>query len=314
MPYQLPAINKTKPYQGEVREAPDVNVGYGDVTAQDPNWAAGLPQASTLPQGGAPIQPTVPAPKTAPKTDPVQDVYKNTTPGGAPVPSGISSVAPGLFDAPTPTTMQTAGRDALLKMMEDSQRTPSLDDPTLKPQVDVFRTAQQRSAERQRASAAERLAFQGLASGGAGGALDSAIGQIEAGRGLNEANFEANLIGGEMSARRQQLQRGIEIATSLGDAEAARELNTRLALLDATLGREGTQGSLGLQRELGMGDLDLRRFGITQQGQLGKLQALLQLYGMNLNNDQFNTQQGFNWTNLGALMNLRQLELLMGGG
>jgi hypothetical protein len=205
-----------------------------------------------------------------------------------------SSTLPGdinstLTQAPTQTPIQSAYQDALLKFMAQSQQTPKLDDPTLAPQVEVYRVQQQRNQERNRRSAAERAAATGL---GQSGYLDRQIDQGLQEQNFNTAAYNANLLGGELDKRRKDLQLALQLASATGDHEAARELQTRLAKVSAQMQQQG----LNLQGQLGSGDLSLRL-----------MQTLL-------GNDQFYDQLGINTAlNLEGL-NQNALQSIFGGG
>lgn len=167
---------------------------------------------------------------------------------GAQLPADITA----LFNKqPGQTPVQGAYQQALLDVLGRSQQTPSLSDPTLAPQVEVFRAQQQRNQERQRRAAAERAAATGM---NQSGYLDNLIEQGEHERGFNTATFNANLLGGEMTKRREELQGALHLARLTGDAEAERELRARLAQVSAMMQQQG----LNLQGQLGEGDLALR--------------------------------------------------------
>lgn len=219
---------------------------------------------------------------------PTIDAPPGPAPGPAPGPTGGGSVPglpasginipgaqlpgdiAGLFtQTPTKTPIQSAYQDALLKFMGKSQETPSLTDSTLAPQVEVFRAQQQRNQERNRLSAAERAAATGQSESGY---LDNLINKGMQDQGFNTASFNANLLGGEMNKRREELQAALQLANATGNAEAARELQARLAQASAAMQQQG----LNLQGQLGSGDLSLRL-----------MQSLL-------GNDQFYDQLGVN--------------------
>ncbi len=151
---------------------------------------------------------------------------------------------------PEKTPIQSAYQDALLKYMGRSQETPSLNDSILGPQTEVFRATNQRNTERNRRTAVER-AGTGQSNSGY---LDNMINEGVQKQGFNNASFNANLLGTEMGKRREELQAALQLASATGNAEAARELQARLAQVQAALQQQG----LNLQGQLGMGDLDLR--------------------------------------------------------
>jgi hypothetical protein len=242
-----------------------------------------------------PWSPATSAPLTAPPPPP--------PPPHDPPAAGVSS--PNLVSELPPQTaayaqqtaqpqspIQSAFQGSLLNLLNRSQQTPSLEDPALKAQSEVFRAGRQRSAERERASAAERMAQQGL---GESGAFDTVVGQIENARGFDEANFNANLIGGEIQARRQELQDALRLAAATGDSESARALQKELAVMDFGLRERGQglqQQGLNLQERLGLGDLDIRKQGLAQQGQLGRGDLALRLMLGLQGNQQFYDQLG----------------------
>lgn len=194
-----------------------------------------------------------------------------------------------LFNTPaTKTPVQSAYQDALLKFMSRSQETPSLSDPMLGPQAEVYRVQQQRNQERNRRSNVERAAATGQ---NQSGYLDSMINQGVQDQRTNTAAYNANLIGNEMNKRRQELLAALQLASATGDQEAMRALQEKLAQVSAMMQQQG----LNLQGQLGAGDLALRQ----QQTQMG--------------NDQFYDQLGVN-TALGIEgLNQRALQLLLGG-
>jgi hypothetical protein len=204
---------------------------------------------------------------------------------GAQLPGDIA----GLFtQQPTKTPIQGAYQDALLKYMGKAQETPSLTDSTLSPQVEVFRAAAQRGQERQRLVASERAAATGQSESGY---LDNLINKGVQEQGFNTASFNANLLGGEMTKRREELQAALQLANATGNAEAARELQTRLAHASAAMQQQG----LNLQGQLGQGDLALR------------LQQML------MGNDQFYDQLGVNTALTQEQLNQRAAEIVMRG-
>lgn len=204
-------------------------------------------------------------------------------------PATLPADIAGLFtQTPTKTPVQSAYQDALLKYMAKAQETPSLEDSTLAPQVEVFRAGAQRGQERQRLVAAERAAANGQSESGY---LDNLINQGVQEQGFNTAVYNANLLGGEMGKRREELNAALQLARATGDAEATRELQARLAQASAAMQQQG----LNLQGQLGGGDLALR---------------LMQTY---MGNDQFYDQLGVN-TALGLEgLNQRALQIIYGG-
>jgi hypothetical protein len=166
---------------------------------------------------------------------------------------------------PQTSPIQSAFQDSLMGLFQRANQTPTLDDPVLRGQSDAFRTAQQRGAERRRAGLAERMAAEGTIGGGG---FNVGLNQIDAARTNAEASFDADLLGDETTARRNELIQALQIAAQ--------------------------SRGLDINQMLGTGDLDLRRLGITQQGQLGRgdlaLRLMLGLMGNQFNYDQLGTQ------------------------
>lgn len=213
-------------------------------------------------------------------------------PAAAPVPAPAAPAAPAAAPIQAPAGQPDLGgayKTALMGML--GTPAASLSDPALKAQSDAYAVGQARSAERAREAAAERLAGQGLASSGA---MDGEIAGILERQGENEAGFNAQLVGDELRTQRDRLLQAAALAGNTLDAEQARALEERLALLDAQLKREG----LAQEKELAGKDLDLRRFGIESQNDLGGRDLSLRdklgsaginanLFGMLQQNDQF---------------------------
>lgn len=236
---------------------------------QNTNTGGGTPPPSG--GGGGAVPPIQPKPINVP---------------GSTLPADIQAQ---FNTTPTKTPIQSAYQDALLKYMTRSQETPSLNDSILGPQAEVYRVQQQRNQERNRRGAVERAAASGL---GSSGALDRKIEQGRQEQNFNTAQYNANLLGGELDKRRQELLAALQLASASGDAEAARELQQRLAQVSAMMQQQG----LNLQGQLGQGDLSLRL-----------MQTLL-------GNDQFYDQLGINTAlNLEGL-NQSALARFFGGG
>jgi hypothetical protein len=237
----------------------------------------------------APPQTSAPSPQTSGGGGGGGAVPPISGGGGGGVPSQLPGDVLSLFNRqPEKTPVQSAYQTALLKYMDRGQQTPSLDDPILGPQADVFRVAQQRNQERTRRVNAERAAANKQSSSGY---LDNLINQGVQQQGMNTASFNANLLGQEMTKRRDELLAALQLAGSTGNQEATRELQTRLAQVQTMMQQQG----LNLQDKLGSGDLALRAW----LGQMGS--------------DQFYDQLGVN-TSLGMEgLNQRALQIIMGG-
>jgi hypothetical protein len=228
-------------WQGGQEPTPDSIWSIPDNNWTTPAAPAAAPAPAPAPSGGGgggsvpPIQSSAPAPG-----------------GGVNVPgAGLPQNILDLFNQkPTQTPIQSAYQDALLKYMNRGFQTPSLDDSILGPQTEVFRAANQRNTERERRTAVERA---GAGQSGSG-YLDTMINEGVQKQGFNNAQFNSNLLGGEMDKRRNELQAALQLASTTGNQEAERELRGRLAQVQAAM----QQAGLNLQGQLGKGDLDLR--------------------------------------------------------
>lgn len=241
----------TQPLQPGVL-APDSGYGWGGV--DNPAYInRDAPEAPppVAPTGGGPA-PTVSDPRVA-ATDngSVPSSYRAPSTVNAPSASLPADIMALFNKKPEQTPVQAAYQNALLSYMKRSQETPTLDDGILGPQTEVYRAQQQRNTERNRRQSSERAAANGM---GQSGYLDQQINLGEQQQGSNTASFNANLLGGEMTKRRDELQAGLQLASATGNQEAERELRTRLAQVNAAM----QQQALNLQGQLGFGDLDLR--------------------------------------------------------
>lgn len=148
--------------------------------------------------------------------------------------------------------LRTAFMDRLMAMM--NRKGPNIDAA-----IGAHRTASQRGAERQRALLAERAAASGI---NESGAMDTGVLGIEQDRGASDAAYEADL------TQRGQDQNDQMIMQALGLGG----------------GFLSSQDRLGLDRELGMGQLGLGRDRLnldaaTSEGQMN-LQALMAILQM----------------------------------
>lgn len=192
-------------------------------------------------------------------------------------------------------------KDEFLKRLTEMMGKPSFDpnDPINAQQMALNSVAQQRTAERRRASAAERAAARGDLSSGS---FDVKVDQIEADRGRAEQTFESELAVRELEGQRSRLMQALQIGSQYMSQQQQLQLQEKLSMIDAQLKEKG----LALQDKLGTGDLDLRRF-------LGKGQLGLGLLSAMLNDRQFAERLGFDYTQLQSLMNRDAMTQLLGG-
>lgn len=129
-------------------------------------------------------------------------------------------------------------RAKLIELLNNKD-TPSLDDPALAAQATTFRNAKQREGDQLRAEMAERAAFTGLNTGGQGsGAFDTTLMGIREGESDDIAAFEADLVGDEIDAQREQLNTAMMIAESVGATTEANALRWKIAQLDEQYRRD----------------------------------------------------------------------------
>lgn len=194
--------------------------------------------------------------------------------------------------------MQQQIRDSILQMLQ--QPNPTAQDPALAPAISAFNAGQNKASARQIAGNAEAFGAAGLESSGARLAADQGV--IEQ-QGLNESSFASNAVLNELSARRQQTMQALQLASATNDQDLSRRLQERLAELNATIQREGLKnqmslgkGDIALRTLLGLGNLDLGKAQLAQQGQ------------------QFNDSLGFDVAKLEAGLNNQALVNLLFGG
>ena len=144
------------------------------------------------------------------------------------------------------------------KLLSELNLDPTVNqnDPAYRQQVDSFRYNADRSADRQRAATAQRMAAQGTA---AGGGVDVAMNRILSDQGASEQAFEGQLLGRFRDQNLDRMARALTLGTGL-------LLQEQEQALRAALTREG----YGLQRELGLGDLNFRRDALGQQMALSR--------------------------------------------
>ena len=253
-------------------------VPYGNGGFAPPGHPATIPQAPSAP---APASPTAPQP-------------------GGTAGTPAAPVAPA-----TPATIQQAFRDSIQATLGGPTPDQYAASASTGPEANAYKTAAQRSAERQQRQAAHLNAIQGGAANSPQLAMASR--GIEQQRGESEAQFTANLVSQRLEAKRAELMRAWEIAASLGEGAETRALEQRIAEMNAAIersrvdvSREGLdvqRAGQGIQRELGLsdlalrellgrGDLDLRRYGID----VGRETALDEL-GLGYSNLAYNARR-----------------------
>ena len=197
-------------------------------------------------------------------------------------------------------------------------------DPIIKGQVDAYRGEQDRAARNYVSDVAEQAGPYGNIQG------ERRIAAERVGQGVG--GFQAELLGRELTARRDEIAQALATEGALLSGDQQRALTGQLATLDQAIRQAGVvqQGQqLALQSSLGFGDLALRDKLGTGQLALGNRQAdITQLLGLgnlglgyyganttrrgqNLSNDQFlrelalrqwdlGDQSDYRWAQLGA--------------
>jgi len=194
--------------------------------------------------------------------------------------TGTSPTAntPGLGYAPEDPMLGIV-REQLIAMMARANSTPSLDDPTIRPQADAYTAAQERARRGLQADTAEAMSARGL---GSSGASDSAMRASYETMGQNIGGFNAKLLSDEQTARRGDLTSALEMANELGMFKEKTALERDLASLDtqtkvnlANLDAQLKTAGLSVQERLGIMDAELKKYGIELEGDMGLLNTVL---------------------------------------
>lgn len=297
---------------GSPGAAPPAQPGPGE----PPTTAPGVPQRPSPAPNQSPLPPS-PAPQI-----PLGSTGQQGWMGGAMRPTGPGAqierpigapgrvTGPGLIDASQAgpqgqgDPLQAQVRTALMGMLGQNVNAASLTDPDIAPQQRAFQAATERSALKNRAGLMEQASAEGIADSEA---IRAAGRQIETAAGQAIGANDAALIGEKLKGRREQLAQAVQVASAMGLAQEANDLQRQLANLDAQIqtrgqdiSREGMQLSrdlanlesrdkqyladldadlrrqgYGLQERLAMMDAELRRLGINTQGNLGGLELAL---------------------------------------
>ena len=202
-------------------------------------------------------------------------------------------------------------------------------DPAYRAQVDAYNRNSQRSAERMRASAAQRANATGtLGSGG----FDAGVNRILQNQGAQEADFEAQLMQSELTAGRERQARAQQLGAGLFSQEQQQGLQERLANQSSALTGMGMNNQRDLAGYGAQNQRDLTRYGGQLQAGLANQGSQMQQRGYNLQRDlglsdldfrnrQSNQQNEQYYSGLGqqlgletARLNQQALLSLMGGG
>lgn len=166
--------------------------------------------------------------------------------------------------APATSDFQNQIRALLMQQMSGLSKPIDANDPTIQGEMTAQANTLERNRQDQRASDAERMAFQGLNAGGAGsGAFDTANAAGFEQKGQALTSLQSQLFSRELTNRRAQMSQLLNMAMQSGDAESARALQMQLASMDAQLRKLGLDqqqsqfnDSFGLQREMNLANLN----------------------------------------------------------
>lgn len=125
-------------------------------------------------------------------------------------------------------------REILMGQLGQASQPVSVNAPGIREVLAGGRIGLQRGAERERKNAAEMRAYDG--SGGLGGkAFDSDVSGILQRQGESEARMTGDVLGKELQGKRDQLNRLLTLAMSLGDSESARTIQQQLNAIQTQL-------------------------------------------------------------------------------
>jgi len=152
-----------------------------------------------------------------------------------------------------------ARNDQLFNMWTQGMRDPSsvsASNPIIKSQVDAYRNEQERARRNFISDSAEKYGPLANIQGEERMAAEQA--------GANTSGYQAQLMGQELSALREETMQRLAQATQMNATDSARSLQERLAMIDAQL--QTTQ--FGLQQQGMNNDWTLAQqgFGMQQQG------------------------------------------------
>lgn len=166
---------------------------------------------------------------------------------------------------------QDAVRAALLAQLQNMGKPIDPNDPTITTQLNAQSNLLERMRQQRRAASAERMAAQGLNSGGAGsGAFEQDLAAGFEDKAGQLAGIQGQLLSRANEQRIGQLQQALSLAVQSGDAEAARGIQMQIAQMQnamqqAQLGQQARQwdDSFGLNAAQFryMQDRDLAGYG-----------------------------------------------------
>lgn len=156
------------------------------------------------------------------------------TGGGTGAPSAVN---PANIPADV-AAMDPALHEAIVKLLAQGNTPVSADDPLIASQVQAYRQQQDLARQQGRQANAEAAAYEGTPTS----TFDTQNQRAFETEGQNIGGFQANLIGNELKARRQQVVEAIQFAQG-ADAQA---LQLELANIDETLKNQQFYDQLGV--------------------------------------------------------------------
>lgn len=109
------------------------------------------------------------------------------------------------------------------------------DDPIIKPQVDAYRNEQTRATQATQAQEAESSAYRGTPTGTA----DSADQGAQEAAGVNTGNFQASLMGNELTQRRDELVSLLNSSVGMLSSDQAAQVQQEIAALNGQIQSQG---------------------------------------------------------------------------
>lgn len=234
---ELQGVERAVSYAQNAGQDPDVYLKEAEARlrrrgAPTPGGATNVPGGGTPPPSAGPSQPP-----------PQQWVYTGSTSPAISGEGALGDLYRYLRDRDATAAQERASmREILMSQLGEATRPVDVNDPTLQRILGPQRVQLQRAAERQRSQAMARLASENLADSGT---ADTMLNAIEQQRGEAAAALTGRVLSQELSARRDQVARLLQLAMQTGDAEAARTLSGQLNLINQQLGQEQSLNQLG---------------------------------------------------------------------
>jgi hypothetical protein len=157
------------------------------------------------------------------------------------------------------------------------------------------------------------LAERAAARGGIGaGGFDVDVERVAQQQAEAGQSFEAALMADKLQQQRQELIQGIQLAIGTGQQDLARQLQEKLGMTDIELRRYLGKGQLALGLFSTQLEAQLERERLAQQASQFGQSLGLQGRELDLRNQQFYDQLGFNYAGLQNQMNNAAIEALFG--